>query len=75
MNGIKLEHIYFPSDNTESIFKMLHIHVFHHDSVFSKFAFKLGKYDNMTVSDENTTLVKYYAFKMMVKELQKRIFV
>ena len=65
LNVIKLEeHIDFPSGNTESIFKMLHIHVFHGDDVFSKFAFKLGQYDNMSVSNENATLVKYYALKM-----------
>ena len=62
---VKLEnHIDFPSGNTESIFKMMHIHVFHGDDMFSKFVFKAGRYDNMSVSNENATLVKYYALKM-----------
>ncbi len=65
LNVVKLEnHIDFPSGNIESIFKMIHIHVFHGDDMFSKFVFKSGRYDNMSVSNENATLVKYYALKM-----------
>ena len=57
----------FPSGNVESIFKKLHIHVFHGDDMFSKFVFKMGRYDNMTVSNENATFVKYYALKMALE--------
>ena len=57
----------YPSGNVESIFNKLHIHVFHGDDMFSKFVFKMGRYDNMTVSDGNATLVKYYALKMALE--------
>ena len=59
------EMIDFPSGNDESVLdSMLHIHVFHGDNLFSKFAFKSGKYDNMSVTDDQATQVKYYALKM-----------
>jgi hypothetical protein len=65
LNVNKLEDLIdFPSGNVESIFKKLHIHVFHGDDLFSKFVFKMGRYDNLTVSDEDAKKVKYYALKM-----------
>ena len=57
----------FPSGNSESVFTKLHIHVFHGEDMFSKFMFKAGKYDNMTVSEANSTLVKYYSLKMALE--------
>ena len=41
--------------------------MFHGGDMFSKFVFKDGKYDNMTVSDANATLVKYYSLKMALE--------
>ena len=35
--------------------------------MFSKFVFKTGAYDKMTVSDGNATLVKYYALKIALE--------
>ncbi len=64
---IKLEDLIdYPSANDESIFKKLHVHVFHGDDMFSKFAFKIGKYDRMNVSndDKNIDKIRYYALKM-----------
>jgi len=57
----------FPSGNSESIFKILHIHVFHGEDLFSKFVFKMGRYDNMTVSEEDAQKVKFYSLKMALE--------
>jgi len=57
----------YPSGNAESVFTKLHIHVFHGEDMFSKFMFKAGRYDNMTVSESNSTLVKYYSLKMALE--------
>jgi hypothetical protein len=61
----KLEdHIDFPSGNDESVFKHLHIHVFHSDNMFSKFVYRAGKYDQILVRDEDQFKVKFYCLKM-----------
>jgi hypothetical protein len=68
LNVIQLPNLIdYPSGNVEPIRSKLHIHVFHGDDMFSKFVFKMGRYDNMTVSNENATLVKYYALKMALE--------
>ena len=68
LNVVKLENLLdFPSANNERVDKKLHIHVFHGDNLFSKFAFKVGKYDNMTVKDEDLTQVKFYCLKMALE--------
>ena len=54
----------FPSGNRQSVMQALHIHVFHGDNLFSKFAFKMGKYDNRTVNETSLGMIKYYALKM-----------
>jgi hypothetical protein len=65
MNVVKLsELIDYPSDNTENINTKLHIHVFHGDELFSKFALKQGDYDNMTVNDTVANQIKYYCLEM-----------
>jgi hypothetical protein len=61
----------FPSGNDESIFKLIHIHVFHGENMFSKFMFKMKKYDNMTVSDDKINQVKYYSLKMALEGKRK----
>jgi hypothetical protein len=53
----------YPSTNEHNITKMIHIHVFHSDEMFSKFAFKDNKYNNLTVNHLLTGQVKYYALK------------
>ena len=68
LNVLKLEGLIdYGSGNVESIFNKLHIHVFHGGDMFSKFVFKTGAYDKMKVSEENATLVKYYALKMALE--------
>ena len=66
INVVKLQdYLDYPSGNTYSIHRVLHIHVFHGDDLFSKFAFKMGKYDNMTVSDSDE--IKLYALRMALE--------
>jgi hypothetical protein len=69
LNVVKLEqHIDFPSGNLESVHKMIHIHVFHGDDMFSKFQFKAGRYDKMEIpSKESALMVKHYALKMALE--------
>jgi hypothetical protein len=56
------------SGNLLSIFKVLHIHVFHGDDMFSKFQFKAGNYDKLAYPNAvNATLIKYYALKMALE--------
>ena len=66
MNVVKqTELLDYPSGNSHPASRVLHIHVFHGDDMFSKFAFKMGKYDgmNVTASDE----IKYYALWMALE--------
>ena len=68
LNVVKLEDLLdFPSANNEKVNRKLHVHVFHGDGLFSKFAFKAGKYDNMTVNDEDLNMVKFYCLKMALE--------
>ncbi len=56
-----------PSANTESVNNIIHIHVYHGGNVFSKFAIKSGKYDNMTVSTLDTHQNKNYCLKLALE--------
>ena len=68
LNIVRLEHLIdYHSGYTQSIHKIIHIHVFHGGDMFSKFVFKEGKYDNMNVSDEQAENVKFYALKMALE--------
>ena len=68
LNVVRLEHLIdYHSGYTESIHKVIHIHVFHGGDMFSKFVFKEGKYDNMSVTDEQAKNVKFYALKMALE--------
>jgi hypothetical protein len=68
INVVKLEGLIdYGTGNVESIHSKLHIHVFHGGDMFSKLAFKAGSYDNMTVNDEDSHKVKYYALKMALE--------
>jgi hypothetical protein len=67
-NIIKLENLIdFPSANEELISSKVHIHVFHGDDMFSKFAFKAGAYNKFTLPISNTHLVKYYCLSMALE--------
>jgi hypothetical protein len=58
------ELIDYPSGNTKNITDMLHIHVFHGDDLFSKFAFQSGKYNETHLNNTRTYQVKYFVLKM-----------
>ena len=60
------DYIDFPTEDQSSVFKKIHLHVFHGDSMFSKFAFKIGNYDNMTIP-ENANTTSAYALKMALE--------
>ena len=68
INIVKLNDLIdYPSGNTEDINSKLHIHVYHGGEMFSKFLFKEGKYDNMTMPSENLNQVKIYCLKMALE--------
>jgi hypothetical protein len=46
---------------SKPITEIVHIHCYHGHDLFSKFDFKSGKYDNLTVSDSEKTQSRYYA--------------
>lgn len=61
------------SGNLLSVFKVLHIHVFHGGEMFSKFEFKAGNYDKMEIPiNENATFIKYYSLKMALEGKQTK---
>lgn len=65
INCIKLNTLIdYPAFNDDSVFDILHIHVFHGDDLFSKFDFKAGKYNYTHLIGKNETSTKYYALRM-----------
>lgn len=56
-----------PSSNPESVNEVIHIHVYHGPDIFSKFAFKMGKYDNMSVPVKDTHQINNYCLKMALE--------
>jgi hypothetical protein len=71
------DYIDYPSSSSKrSIFKILHIHVYHSEELFSKFMFKMNRYTNLTLSDydaSNTSevykynMVNYFSFRMAME--------
>ena len=61
----------YGSGNTDSVFSALHIHVFHGDDLFSKFAFRSGKYDNLTSPIDMKDQVKYYCLYNALESKRK----
>lgn len=57
----------YPSGNDESIFSKLHIHVYHGDDIFSKFLFRLGRYNYTLLEGKNDTHIRYFALKMALE--------
>jgi len=45
--------------------------VFHGDDLFSKFSYKVGKYDDMIVNDNDLGKVKFYCLKMALDAKKK----
>jgi len=60
-------YIDYPSHNSVSVNDVIHIHVYHDNKIFSKFAFKMAKYDNMTAPTLDTLQVKDYCLKMALE--------
>ena len=58
------EYLDYPSHYEKNINKILHIHVFHGDDMFSKFQFKAGKYDQYADIPGDINSGKYYSLKM-----------
>ena len=68
INVVKLhDYLDYPSGNLNSVHSVLNIHVYHGPDMFSKFAFKMGKYDNMTVSENEASTIKFYSLKMAIE--------
>ncbi len=67
LNVVKLEkYLDYPSYYDDNVNKIIHIHVFHGDSMFSKFEFKAGKYDNIFY-DEKSDVAKFYALRIAIE--------
>lgn len=69
-NVIKLEtQMDCPSNIPNSIYRSIHIHVFHGYSMFSKFDFKDGKYDELVIRDDQLESddVRHYALRMALE--------
>lgn len=68
LNIVKLSNqLDYPAYFSDVVTRMLHIHVFHGDTMFSKFQFKDGKYDQIDYNNFNTSQAKYYALKMALE--------
>lgn len=61
------ELIDYSSESGLLINSKLHIHVYNTNGLFSKFAFKRGDYDNMTVSARNETQIRNYCLKIALE--------
>lgn len=58
------EYLDYPSHYDKNVNKILHIHVFHGDEMFSKFQYKAGKYDQIENIPGDLSNGKYYSLKM-----------
>jgi hypothetical protein len=68
LNIIKIHNqLDYPSYYSDNINKIIHIHVFHGDEMFSKFEFKSGKYDEMNPEENDVNLAKFYALKIALE--------
>lgn len=66
MNVVKLNDLIdYPSSKSLPADQVLHIHVFHGDTMFSKSMFKTGKYDSMNITESNE--IRYYALRMALE--------
>lgn len=57
----------YPSANDESVFKKVHIHVFHGENLFSKFMFRDGKYDKFNTTGVDKQQIKYYTLSLALE--------
>jgi hypothetical protein len=62
------ELIAYSSGSALSINSKLHIHVYPNtNGLFSKFAFKRGDYDNMTINSQDAAQIKNYCLRMALE--------
>lgn len=54
-------------DDTTLIGNKLHLHCYHSEKLFSKYSFKNGTYDSMSLSDKDLKFVKYYALNLALE--------
>ncbi len=74
INITKLENLLdYPTTNEELVHQKVHLHVFHSASVFSKFAFKGGKYNNIILPINNTHLSQYYCLNIALDSKKKSL--
>lgn len=66
---------YIDQPATESISanQVIHIHVYHGLDMFSKFEFKSGKYDNMTLPVKDAHQIKSYCLKMALESKRAQL--
>ena len=61
----------FPSTIQESVFSKVHIHVYHEEEMFSKFMFRANRYDNYSISINNTHLIPFYCLNIALESKRK----
>ena len=61
----------YPSSSTNSIFSKVHIHVYHGQEIFSKFFFRDGKYDNITLPNGDRNLINFYCLNIALESKRK----
>ena len=64
----------YPSFNGENVNKIIHIHVFHGNYMFSKFELKAGRYDNLNLEDYGIKIARDYALVMALEAKRKSEF-
>ena len=74
INVTKLENLIdYPSGNDESVFKKVHIHVYHGEEMFSKFMFRDGRYDNYSLPVNNTHMISNYCLNIALESKRKTL--
>lgn len=63
---VKLQRLLdYPSGNNHSVYSAINIHVFHGGNLFSKFAFRMGKYNEMNTSESDE--INLYCLRMALE--------
>jgi hypothetical protein len=61
------EHFDASAISESPIDSTLHVHTFYELKVFDKYQFKEGKYDNMTVDDNQKSIIRFYCLAMALE--------
>ena len=56
-----------PTGNLESVNSVIHLHCYHGPEMFSKNAFKMGKYNNMSIPLENSNQIGNYCLRLALE--------